>query len=520
MYNASFYPTPAPVAKKMLAMLGERDWWKLRVLEPSAGKGDLADALIESMSAGVLPTGRRVARERADIAASIHCIEPEPDLQAALRGKGYRLVAYDFLTFCPEEPYNLILMNPPFADADRHVLHAWEVLQEGDVLSLINAETLRNPCTERRKLLVRLIEEHGSVEYFGACFTEAERATSVEVACILLHKEGREDVIDLSAGAFGQDDPYAAFTASSGLENEVATRNMADNLVQDYTHCLQKFREVSVGLRELGVYMQRLYGSAAYNVEKEFANAVSTLLRGAQKDSPETAALTFQRQLRPRAWSRLFELTSIGNLVSEGVRRTLDKFEREQQGMAFSRENISVLLQTLIQSRANIMRECVVEVFDGLTRYHEKNRVHVEGWKTNDAWKVNERFILPGIVEGRYSYYDLNYNNLGLVRDIDRVMASLEGRNLQDVPVTIERALRDALKQSGQWSGALLTSTYFEMRAYCKGTVHFKFRDRSLWERFNLLAAQGKNWLPDDYKAREKAEKARHARADQYGLPL
>ena len=99
-------------------------------------------------------------------------------------------------------------------------------------------------------------------------------------------------------------------------------------------------------------------------------------------------------------------------------------------------------------------------------------------------------------------------------------MASLEGRNLQDVPVTIERALRDALKQSGQWSGALLTSTYFEMRAYCKGTVHFKFRDRSLWERFNLLAAQGKNWLPDDYKAREKAEKARHARADQYGLPL
>ncbi|WP_299393086.1 DUF4942 domain-containing protein [uncultured Desulfovibrio sp.] len=519
MYNASFYPTPAPVAERMIAMLGERNWWKLRVLEPSAGKGDLADALIESMRTGILPTGRRITCDRADMAASIHCIEPVPDLQAALRGKGYRLVAYDFLTFCPEEPYDLIIMNPPFADADRHVLHAWEILEKGDVLSLVNAETLRNPCTERRRLLARVIEEHGRVEYFGACFEEAERTTAVEVACILLHKEGREDVIDLSVEDFGQDDPYAAFTASSGLESEVATRNMVDNLVRDYNQCLQKFREVSVGLRELGIYMQRIYGAAAYNVEKEFANAVGTLLRDAGKEASEAASLTFRRQLRPRAWSRLFELTSIGNLVSEGVRRTLDNFEREQQGMAFSRENISVLLQTLIQSRANIMRECVVEVFDGLTRYHEKNRVHVEGWKTNDAWKVNERFILPGIIEGHYSYYTLNYNSLGLVRDIDRVMASLEGRNLKDVSVTIEQALRDALQQT-EWSGVLVTSTYFEMRAYCKGTVHFKFRDRSLWERFNLLAARGKNWLPDDYKAREKAEKARHARADQYGLPL
>ena len=166
------------------------------------------------------------------------------------------------------------------------------------------------------------------------------------------------------------------------------------------------------------------------------------------------------------------------------------------------------------------MCQCIVEVFDSLTLYHEQNRVHVEGWKTNDAWKVNQRFILPDIVSSFYGHHDLNYYRLGLLADIDRAMATLEGRRLGDVPVTIERALRESLKGGGQWSGVLLTSTYFEMRAYCKGTVHFKFRDRALWERFNRTAAQGKNWLPDDYKAREKAERARHARADQYGLPL
>lgn len=522
MYTASFYPTPAPVAERMLAMLPSLDWRTLRVLEPSAGKGDLADALITSVLDETLPPRGMRERFRADMAAAVHCIEPDPDLQAALRGKGYQLVAHDFLSFSPEEPYNLIIMNPPFDQADKHVLHAWEILEDGDVLSLINAETLRNPCTERRRLLARLIEEHGRVEWFGACFTEAERTTSVDVACILLHKEGREDVIDLSAADLEpEQDPYAAFTASSGLESEVATRNMVENLLRDYDQCLQTFRELSTGLRQLGTYMRRIYGAASYRVEEDFAHSVNSLLRGSGTDTPASAALLFQRTLRPRAWSRLFELTSIGNLVSEGVRRTLDKFEQEQQGMAFSRENISVLLQTLIQSRDNIMRQCILEVFDALTLYHEENRVHVEGWKTNDSWKVNERFILPAIIDGRFiSFYSLNYNRLGLLRDIDRALASLEGRRLEDVPVTVEQALRGLLEQHKDWSGVPVTSTYFELRAYYKGTVHFKFRDRSLWELFNRCAAEGKDWLPDDDKSRRKAEKARHARADQYGLPL
>ena len=155
MYNATFYPTPAPVAERMLAMLGELDWRKLRILEPSAGKGDLADALIASIRVVTLSDGRQFVRRAVDLAATIHCIEPDPDLQASLRGKGYHLVAHDFLTFSPEEPYNLIIMNPPFADGDRHVLHAWEILEEGEV-------------TEDIAALVILLEKSGVIrEYFS-----------------------------------------------------------------------------------------------------------------------------------------------------------------------------------------------------------------------------------------------------------------------------------------------------------------------------------------------------------------
>ena len=76
MYNTSFYPTPPDVAAKMLAKVG-----KLRertILEPSAGKGDLADAAVEKLDCYY-----NRCRER------VHCIEIEPELQAAIRGKGY-----------------------------------------------------------------------------------------------------------------------------------------------------------------------------------------------------------------------------------------------------------------------------------------------------------------------------------------------------------------------------------------------------------------------------------------------
>ena len=115
----------------------------------------------------------------------------------------------------------------------------------------------------------------------------------------------------------------------------------------------------------------------------------------------------------------------------------------------------------------------------------------------------------------------VNHHMHNRLDDIDRAMAFLDGKKLEDVPLTLRKALKAHFEEQRQdFSGASFVSTYFELRCYKKGTLHMKFRDRKLWERFNLTAAQGKNWLPDDTKARAKEEKARNKRADQWGLPL
>ena len=208
------------------------------------------------------------------------------------------------------------------------------------------------------------------------------------------------------------------------------------------------------------------------------------------------------------------------NLVSQGVRDEMRVLLQNNERMAFSEANIVSLLETLFLNRGTIMKQCVVEAFDKMTRYYKENRVHVEGWKTNDAWKVNRRVVLPRIIDTSW-YAAVHYDKKTMLDDIDRGMAFLEGKKLSDVPVTMVQALEALFKDNGAgFSGVLFESTYFEMRAYLKGTLHLKFRDKALWERFNLTAADGKNWLPDDVKAREKADKARNRHADKFGLPL
>jgi len=54
---------------------------------------------------------------------------------------------------------NAIVMNPPFSNAGKHILHAWEIAPEGcEIIALYNSETIRNDYYIERKNLKHLIE--------------------------------------------------------------------------------------------------------------------------------------------------------------------------------------------------------------------------------------------------------------------------------------------------------------------------------------------------------------------------
>ena len=328
----------------------------------------------------------------------------------------------------------------------------------------------------------------------------------------------------LSADGMDQD-PYAAFTEAGHFASEVATRDLVGNLVARYDRCREIFLQIAHLTQELGHY-SHIFPAGGYGGDGMPAivgRELESLMRAAPtRQAQELCYNRFVKGLKRNAWFEIFRLTELGDLVSDKMRDEMMKLMDTNARMAFSADNIARLLETLFLNRGAILNQCILEAFDHMTRYHKENRLAVEGWKTNDAWRVNERVVLPNVVDASWpSGPHLHWGQERMLDDIDRGLAFLNGKKLSDVPVTMSKAVTTLLEKYGEsFSGVLIQSTHFEMRCYKKGTLHLKFLDRDLWERFNLAAAKGKNWLPDDYKAREKEERARNKRAEQYGLPL
>ena len=116
-----FFPTPAAVVSLMLERAHIESG--MHVLEPSAGSGNIADAI-----------------RREHPSAFIDVCEVNLRLRELLELKGHRLIASDFLEF-HAGVYERILMNPPFENLQdcKHVRNAYDMLADNGVLVSIMA---------------------------------------------------------------------------------------------------------------------------------------------------------------------------------------------------------------------------------------------------------------------------------------------------------------------------------------------------------------------------------------------
>lgn len=107
-----FFPTPPELCRHLVELADVRP--RMRVLEPSAGRGDLALAL------------RRARVEP-------HCLEIQPRLVALLQRQGFAVCRSDFLRLPPVPIYDRIVQNPPFSGGSDalHVCCAYRWLKPG-----------------------------------------------------------------------------------------------------------------------------------------------------------------------------------------------------------------------------------------------------------------------------------------------------------------------------------------------------------------------------------------------------
>ena len=133
-----------------------------------------------------------------------------------------------------------------------------------------------------------------------------------------------------------------------------------------------------------------------------------------------------------------------------------------------------------------------------------KNVHYFNGWKANKAHKVNSKIILP--VNGMFSDYSWSdafevSHAEACISDIEKVFDFLDGNMTSYVNLhgVLARAAR-----AGQTRN--IPCKYFDVTLYKKGTMHIRFHNEELLERFNIYCSRGKNWLPPNYGKRTYAD--------------
>lgn len=487
-FDVEFYPTPRAVGLKMLSRIS-RD--AVNFLEPQAGAGDLAQLINDPdsdkwSSLRVSQRGRR-----------LDVIEQSPELLAVLEKKGYTVVGFDWLEYSGVSYYDAIVMNPPFSNGATHLLKAWDFLYHGEIVCLLNAETIRNPCTEERKRLAAIIQANGDVEFLGDCFATATRKTAADVALVYLKKTASDDSFDL----WSSDKVEKEHCDELQDDNLPAQLDKLGNLEHYYNLAIEEMLKGLKMIRRAKVYMDAL-GVNKANVRTEGDSYTEILAMGFGKDH-NTARAEFIRKLRRDAWFSVLQDTKFKKWLDK---KQTDEFLRDVEksgNIPFTADNVKNTLENVFLQRGKLFEKSCANVFDELTRYYNGNTNYREGWKTNDNFIVNQKIVFPYGCSFSFNHFGTRDEmTISIYNDIDRCLSVLAGRDFDEV-LTIGKALDKEFQRLGynpRGPFKAIESEYFEIRYFKKGTIHLKFKDRELWGRFNQKAAAGKKWVGSNTK--------------------
>lgn len=468
MFNPDFYPTPPEIIDYMLA---DVDVNNKVILEPSAGKGNIVDAL------------------KIFGAKQVLTFENEPDLQTIVSEKS-TLLGSDFLDCTKEQVshINAIIANPPFSVGGRHILHMWEIAPEGcEIIALCNTNTLEKDFTRERKMLNNLVRDYGRAEHLGSSFVKAERKTDVQVSLIRLFKPLLSDKADWD-GFFMEEENEAE---GSGI----MPYNEVRSIVQRYIGAVQCFDKFTAVNKEINDLLSPVGLNSGFGCQVSYDKKVTT-----KED--------FSKELQKESWKWIFKKMNVGKYVTSGVMEDINKFVEEQQKYPFTMKNIYRMFEIIIGTREQTMNRALVEVFDKLTKHHHDNRYQVEGWKTNSHYLVNKKFILEYVTEVTWGgEMGFNYRgNEDKLCDLHKALSYLTG----DEPLDIERGADkegnyEKITTLRAWKngkkidfGSWYDWGFFEVKGFKKGTLHCKFKDENVWALFNRKIAEIKGFpLPE-----------------------
>lgn len=486
-----YYPTPHHIVMGMYEKLNKNNR-NMSILEPSAGKGHICNGIKQIYET-----------EYRHHSINIDAIEVETEFQHILKGQGIKVIHDDFLTFETFKSYDCIMMNPPFSCGDKHLMKAIEIQQRrgGQVICILNAETIRNPHSFLRKKIIRTLEEYkAGIEFIEDGFVDAERKTGVEVALISV--------------TF----PEIIKTDTSLILDKMKKAENYEDLVKDYASLISGDPvmgiidsyeyEIKVGVEFIEEYFRispvLLSGDEIQNKECFILLSVGKENgRPVFEDDRGTTINKFIKHTRHKYWKAIFNLKAITEVVTRDAYYDINNKIEEFAEYDVTMFNIRQLQQQLYQNLGSNIESGIESFFDDVTTkaYDGKNTLYYDAWKTNKAWKIGKKAIIwLNAYDSWSGNFDPDYKADQKVIEMEKVLSYLSKGKKTVVDADIRQKLRDA-RDNGQTKN--IEFEYFNLTFYKKGTCHIEFTNEKAIELLNIFVAKKRNWLPPTYGKKE-----------------
>jgi hypothetical protein len=201
----------------------------------------------------------------------------------------------------------------------------------------------------------------------------------------------------------------------------------------------------------------------------------------------------FINKINLEYWNKFINETNFRDRLPSKLRNNFTYNMEKQKDITFNMENVRYFYEELTKSIPQSYEETIANLFDDLTRKYSytdsawnQTILYYNGWKSNSCYKIQKRCIIP-CSTGFY------FHNLPeALIDLNIVFENLSGE--KDSLTTTDRvykAIRNNEKK--------IETKFFFLDSYKKGTLHITFKDQKLLNRFNILAAKGKQWLPPSF---------------------
>ena len=357
----------------------------------------------------------------------------------------------------------------------------------GQIACILNAETIKNPCTiYRQDLKIKLENYRSDIEYIQNAFIGAERRTTVEVALIYINipsKVKESDILKNLRKSKKYEEKNIEYS-------QVTKTDFIQSIIEKYNF------EVQAGIKLIEEYL-----NISPIIKNSFREYSIEILNLKVNDSEHNLINNYIETIRYKYWETLFSADKFRKLFTTELLKQFQAKLTELKDYEFNEFNILQLQKDMSNKLVKSVEQTILDLFEDLSYKHSyneeysKNIHYYNGWKTNDAYKINKKVIIPLRAmdwwDKKFAYSNSTYEKLA---DIEKVLNYLNNKEIESID--LENVLQENLRAQQNKN---IDCKYFTLTFYKKGTCHLVFKDDDLLLKFNIFGSQKKGWLPRGY---------------------